>query len=83
MVQAGYYTLKELSPSEAQELKSAGEFYCVDGSIPFFLTVPNNEVATYLHYEFWSDISDLITDEVIELLADKKPEFVAILRKQR
>ncbi len=81
MVQAGYYTLKQLSPSEEQALKSAGEFYCVDGTTPFFLTVPNHEVETYLHYWFWPNISTFIAHELREILADKRIEFVALLKE--
>ncbi len=81
MAQAGYYTLKKLSPQEERNLKSTGEFYCIDGTTPFFLTVPNNEVETYLHYWFWHNLSTFIASEIHEMLADKKSEFVALLKE--
>ena len=68
MVQAGYYTLKQLSSQEKAQLKSANEFYCIDGSIPFFLTVPNNEIETYLHYWFWPNLSTFLANELHDML---------------
>ncbi len=81
MTQAGYYTLKELSPKEEEELKKAGEFYCADGSEPFFLRVPNNEIAIFLRYNFWPTISSFITDEVQKAFAGKDQVFITLLEE--
>ena len=82
MVQAGYYTLKQLSSQEKAQLKSANEFYCIDGSIPFFLTVPNNEIETYLHYWFWPNLSTFLANELHDMLVvdiqDAKKEYTIV-----
>ena len=81
MAQSGYYTIKILSADESEKLKQEGRFYCADGSEPFFLTVPNHEVASFLRNRFWANLSSFIEGGGRLLLADKKAIFIALLQE--
>ena len=81
MAQSGYYTLKILSADESEKLKQEGRFYCADGSEPFFLTVPNHEVARFLRNRFWANLSSFIEGGGRILLADKEAIFIALLQE--